>query len=192
MAASLHFKDYLQRKRTSMIFVTIGTQGPFDRLIRAVDRAAELFSDPVIAQVSSGGSYKPKNLITSDLMPFTEFQQNFSKARLIVAHAGMGTIINALVENKPILILPRLAKYREQRNDHQWATAKAFEKLKYVHTAYDEDELYEKLKTFATSKAESLYQIGNFASEDLIKSLRGDLMRSSTLQTSSKYIIKSA
>ena len=158
-----------------MIFVTIGTQGPFDRLIRAVDQAAPSFKVPVIAQVSKGGNYKVKNMQTSEFMSFKEFNNNFEKANLIISHAGMGTIISALVKNKPILILPRLSKFREQRNDHQWATAKEFEKRKFVHTAYDESELQEKLSQLLTSQLEPLYKIGEFASDDLISSIKSDL-----------------
>ena len=158
-----------------MIFVTIGTQGPFDRLIRAVDQTVPMFNLPVIAQVSTGGVYKAKNMQTSEFMSFTEFNSNFAKASLIVSHAGMGTIISALVMNKPILILPRLSKFREQRNDHQWATAKEFEKRRFVYTAYDEDELQEKLKSLLSGDLVALHQIGKYASSDLIQSIKADL-----------------
>jgi UDP-N-acetylglucosamine transferase subunit ALG13 len=158
-----------------MIFVTIGTQGPFDRLIRAVDQTVPMFNLPVIAQVSRGGAYRVRNMQTSEFMSFSEFNSYFAKASLIVSHAGMGTIISALVMNKPILILPRLSKFREQRNDHQWATAKEFEKRRYVHTAYDEDELQEKLKALLSCELVPLHQIGKFASNDLIQSIKSDL-----------------
>ena len=172
-----------------MIFVTIGTQGPFDRLIRAVDQTVPMFNLPAIAQVSKGGAYKVKNMQTSDFMSFNEFNSYFTKATLIVSHAGMGTIISALVMNKPILILPRLSKFREQRNDHQWATAKEFEKRKYVHTAYDEDELQEKLKALLSGDLVPLHQIGKFASSDLIQSIKADLNFSKTeLITSGKSV----
>lgn len=161
-----------------MIFVTIGTQGPFDRLIRAVDQAASSLHDPIIAQVSKGGAYKAKNMITSEFMPITEFNSNFAQARLIISHAGMGTIISALVQNKPILVLPRLSKFKEQRNDHQWATAKEFEKRNFVHTAYDEDELQEKLKALVKGDLEPLFHIGRYASHDLIQSVKSDLNNS--------------
>lgn len=174
-----------------MIFVTIGTQGPFDRLIRAVDRAAKFYNDPIVAQISDGGSYVPSNMQTSAFMPYTEFHENFSKARLVISHAGMGTIINALVENKPILILPRLAKYKEQRNDHQWDTAKALEKLRYVHTAFDEDELYEKLKLFATTGITPLHRIDKFSGSDLVSSLRDDLNRTISLSENASLQVRS-
>ncbi|MEO5979826.1 MAG: glycosyltransferase [Chryseolinea sp.] len=158
-----------------MIFVTIGTQGPFDRLIKAVDQAAAMFNDRIIAQVSTGSSYKPKNMETSEFMPLAEFNTHFAEARLIISHAGMGTIISALVLNKPILVLPRLSKFKEQRNDHQWATAKELEKLKYIHTAYDEEELQQKMGDLLSGDLAPLHQIGAFASPRLINAINQEL-----------------
>ncbi|HTF22188.1 MAG TPA: glycosyltransferase [Chryseolinea sp.] len=174
-----------------MIFVTIGTQGPFDRLIRTVDRAAEYFDDPIVAQIATDGKYAPVNMKTSAFMPYSEFHEHFRKSRMIIAHAGMGTIINALVEYKPIIILPRLAKYGEQRNDHQWDTAKALEKLGYVHAAYDEDELFEKLKLFATTGLKPLHSIGEFAAGELITALRKDLNHHTALSDHPSFEMRS-
>ena len=56
----------------------------------------------------------------------TEYKRRFTEADLVVAHAGMGTIINALELHKPMLMLPRLARFRESRNDNQVGTARHF------------------------------------------------------------------
>jgi UDP-N-acetylglucosamine transferase subunit ALG13 len=64
----------------------------------------------------------------------------------------MGTITTALAQNKPILVLPRLKKYRELVNDHQNATAKRFEALGHVIAAYDTNELLEKIQTLRDFK----------------------------------------
>src|SRR5687768_1666107 len=116
-----------------MIFVTVGTQGAFDRLISTMDQVAELLPHiTFVAQVSTGGSYKAKHMKALEFISPTEFDKYFSAAELVVSHAGMGTIISAFEREKPILVLPKLVKYGEHRNDHQLATAKRLESLNYV------------------------------------------------------------
>lgn len=53
-----------------------------------------------------------------------EFDKLCHDARLIVAHAGMGTIISAMTKGKPIIVFPRIAALGEHRNEHQLATSK--------------------------------------------------------------------
>lgn len=42
-----------------MIFVAVGTQLPFDRLIRTVDRWAQSSGEPGVAQIADG-TYQPQ------------------------------------------------------------------------------------------------------------------------------------
>ena len=86
-----------------MIFVTIGTQLPFDRLIRIIDNLAPQLDEEIIAQVYKCG-FTPKNIKTVDFFAPDEFNGPFDKARLIISHAGMGTILSALQKDKPIII----------------------------------------------------------------------------------------
>jgi len=154
-----------------MIFLTIGTQVPFDRLVKAVDEVAPSLNTKIIAQVSKS-AYKARNMQTFDFISPHDFDAFFNSASLIVSHAGMGNIISALEREKPILILPRLAKYGEHRNDHQMATAKVFEKLNYVHVAYDEHELLKKLVSVYTQHLKPLHKIGTTASPELLASIK--------------------
>ncbi|GGG28289.1 glycosyltransferase [Pontibacter amylolyticus] len=155
-----------------MIFVTTGTQEPFDRLLRVVDVIALKIPDIKIVAQTSKSQYKVANIYLHDFLSPVEFNTLFDKAQLIVAHAGMGTIISALVHNKPILVLPRLAKYGEHRNDHQLATAKAFEKLQYLHVAYSEEELESKILPLIKGHMSCNHKIGKYASQQLIASLK--------------------
>jgi UDP-N-acetylglucosamine transferase subunit ALG13 len=159
-----------------MIFVTIGIQEPFDRLIKAMDEIVpQLNGVPVIAQVYSL-SYKAINLKTFEFVSPSEFDDYFSRAQLIVAHAGMGTIISALVKDKPIIVLPRLTKYKEHRSNHQIATANACRQLNFVHVAEDEDDLKTKVVNIISGQSKgSLHKIGPYASAELIASIRGNI-----------------
>jgi UDP-N-acetylglucosamine transferase subunit ALG13 len=154
-----------------MIFLTIGTQVPFDRLVKAVDEIAPSLHTEIIAQVSKS-AYKAQHIKTFDFIAPHEFDVFFNRASLIVSHAGMGNIISALEREKPILVMPRLARYGEHRNDHQMATARVFEKLNYVHVAYDEHELQKKLLSVYSERLQPLHKIGNTASPQLIASIK--------------------
>ena len=76
---------------------------PFDRLIRMLDEIAPQLDEEIVAQVNGSG-YLPRHINTIDLLPPDEFDRLFSSARLIVAHAGIGTIITAMQQQKPIII----------------------------------------------------------------------------------------
>ncbi len=160
-----------------MIFLTIGTQEPFDRLLKAVDEIAPQLQTKIVAQIARS-TYAAKNFETFAFAAPGQFGRYFNEADLIISHAGMGTIISALQNEKPILIMPRLAQYHEHRNDHQMATAKVFEKLSYVHVAYDERELQSKLLEVYKNGLQPLHKIGRFASPELINSITGFLTES--------------
>lgn len=123
------------------VFVTVGTQGPFDRLVRAVDAwAAERRAFDVFAQIGRGAA-PPEHVRFAESVTPAAFLAHLRSARAIVAHAGMGTIITALEHGKPILILPRRAALGEQRNDHQIATAKRFQELGRAAVAFEPEEV---------------------------------------------------
>lgn len=153
-----------------MIFVTVGSQMPFDRLIRAVDEwAAETNEQDVFAQIGPDG-WKPHHIRFTEFVGPQEFRQQVDAASVIVSHAGMGTIITALERGKPLLIMPRRGDLKETRNDHQVATARKFEEMNRAVVAYDENQLklqLSRLDSIRTSKA-----ISTSASQQLIRSLR--------------------
>lgn len=154
-----------------MIFVTIGTQEPFDRFIKIIDEVAPLIDEEIIAQVFNCG-FTPQNIKTFDFLPPDEFNDLFQKARIIVSHAGMGTIISALQKHKPIIIFPRIAAIGEHRSEHQLATARKFKELGSVYVAMNEEELQQLL---LKKDLHCLNEIGNTASESLVKSI-GDFI----------------
>lgn len=159
-----------------MIFVTIGTQEPFDRLVKAVDEIArELDGIEFVAQISHT-NYQAQYMKTFDFMPPDQFDKYFSEAEIIISHAGMGTIISALVKEKPLIILPRLVRYREHRSDHQVATANVFKQLDYVHVANDENHLKQKVFDIVNGTDRGCkHRIGDYASVGLINSIKGQI-----------------
>lgn len=153
-----------------MIFVVVGTQEPFDRLIRSIDHwAGKRAYRDIYAQISNS-EYKPVNFESTDFIPPDIFNSKFNSADLIVSHAGMGTIISALQFSKPIIVMPRLSCYHEHRNDHQLATAKSFGKLGFVNDVYNEEELFAALDAAGDLKPSPV--IGSGASESLIETIK--------------------
>jgi len=110
-----------------MIFVAVGLhyQG-FDRLIKAMDEIAPELDEEVVAQTGSS-SYAPVNMTFFQRASVPEVEEYFSSARLVVSHAGAGSILTALNYSKPLVVVPRLEKYREHINDHQLELASAVE-----------------------------------------------------------------
>lgn len=158
-----------------MIFVVVGTQEPFDRLIKWIDEwSAETDYHDILAQVAES-AYKPKNFKWFDFIPIDQFNTKFKEADLIVSHAGMGTIISALQFNKPIIVMPRLAKYKEHRNDHQLATANSFSQAGYVKSVYNQEELFTALNN--RKSIQPVPPISENASEELIGTIRNYLTK---------------
>jgi len=152
-----------------VIFVTVGTQLPFDRLISAVDGwAAVTATRDVFAQIGPG-AYVPQHIESGAFIAPEECRRRMEEADAIVAHAGMGTIISALQLGKPIVVMPRRAALGEHRNDHQLATARRFRELGSVLVAEDAGELTASLSQVAALTPGQ--RISPYASPQLIDAL---------------------
>lgn len=154
-----------------MIFVTVGSQLPFDRLIEAIDNIAPSLKDQeIIAQVF-GMKYQPKNIKTLDYIAPADFKSYVERADLIISHAGTGTILSVAQMEKPMIVFPRLGKLKETRNDHQIATCRMMEKISRLQVAYDEKELKQKIDAFFRNELPLMEKISPYASKALINSI---------------------
>lgn len=117
-----------------MIFVAVGTQFPFDRLIQCVDEWAAEHNIPAHAQIATG-QYTPQHASWDRFMTTDDFNAHLQQATLIISHAGMGNIITALENSKPIIVMNRQHKLGEHRNDHQADGLEWMGKLDGVYTA---------------------------------------------------------
>jgi UDP-N-acetylglucosamine transferase subunit ALG13 len=153
-----------------MIFVTVGTDLPFDRLVLAVDTwAGERGRSDVFAQVGRSRC-QPRHLRSQPFLEPEEYRDCFNQASVIVAHAGMGTILSALQWGKPLLVMPRRASLGEHRNEHQLATARHLASLDKINVSFDEASLREELDRLATLTPRA--RIGPHAGEALVGALR--------------------
>lgn len=142
-----------------MIFLTVGTQFSFDRLVKGTDEYISLngFKEEIFAQVGDT-SYTPRNFNSIPFMKKCAFDEYVRRASQIISHAGIGNITMALSYQKPLLVMPRLKKHGEVVNDHQVMIAKKFEELGLVLAAYSVEDLPEKIKqlrTFVPKKREN-------------------------------------
>lgn len=158
-----------------MIFLTIGTHEPFDRLVRAVDDwcAARNDTPDILGQITARAGYQPTQFRVVASMGPEEYERCFREADFIISHAGMGSIITALSLQKPIVILPRRGHLNETRNDHQFATLQRFGDKPGIFAAEDETALPAVLDQVAKGKATAGGEISAFASKELIDALRG-------------------
>jgi UDP-N-acetylglucosamine transferase subunit ALG13 len=130
-----------------MIFLTVGTQFPFDRLIQAVDLLFDegVMYEDVFGQIGDSAC-KPRNFEAVASLEKKAFDDRFRGASAIISHAGMGVITMALDHGKSLLVMPRQRKYREVVNDHQVALADKFEALGHILLARDETQLRAKVE----------------------------------------------
>lgn len=163
-----------------MIFVTVGMQLPFDRLMKTMDDwcAATGRGEEVFGQTCRLGreNYAPKRFSHVEELTCDEFNLRLEEAQVIVAHAGMGTIISALMLGKRIVLMPRRAAFGEQRNDHQLATVEQFASHPGVFVSMTESELPGILDSVVS--ADTLMQGARplaYADEDMIMEVRREI-----------------
>ncbi len=130
-----------------MIFLTVGTQFPFDRLVVAVDELVGdgTIAEEVFAQIGDS-TYKPRNFKAVTSLDKKAYDEYFLSASAIISHAGMGTIAMALDHGKSLLAMPRRSTYREVVNGHQEGLARKFAACGHILVAEDEKELPAKVR----------------------------------------------
>jgi len=100
-----------------VIFVTAGTlHFPFTRLLAAVDALPG--DEDVVLQCRANGA-RPTRARCFDDLPYDELVAYMRRARVVVCHAGVGSVLTALANGKRPIAVPRLERYGEAVDDHQ-------------------------------------------------------------------------
>jgi UDP-N-acetylglucosamine transferase subunit ALG13 len=159
-----------------MIFLTIGSHEPFDRLVQAVDEWCDMsgLGSEVFGQITDHASYRPRNFRSTPHLGSAEYNRCVEQSRFLISHVGMGSIITALSARKPIVVLPRRGHLKETRNDHQFDSLRLVRNLKGVFAAQDEGQLSSQLSNvnLLTAEAYEMPEIQPYAEAELIKALR--------------------
>ena len=111
-----------------MIFVAVGTQKfPFNRLLKGIDDLIEQgkLEDEVFAQIGHS-DYVPRNYQYKDFLSKEDFQSKISNCDVLITHSGVATIITGMRLEKPVVVVPRFAKFAEHVDDHQLQIAESF------------------------------------------------------------------
>ena len=154
-----------------MIFVSVGTQFPFDRLVRVVDDwAVDADRDDVLAQVGDT-RLVPRKLRAAPFLTADVCNARLREAELVVCHAGMGTVLTCLKFGTPVIVMPRRMSENEHRNDHQLDTVSWMRHVPGVQVVEDAEALRRALDHFSTGTMTPGH-VGNDANPDLLNFLR--------------------
>ena len=128
-----------------MVFVAVGTQKfQFNRLLKAVDDLVEQghLEGEVFAQIGHS-DYVPRNYAYKDFISKDDFQACIDRCDLLITHSGVATIIAGLKQGKPVVVVPRLAKFGEHVDDHQFQIAESFSTKNLLLMCKEHDNLAE-------------------------------------------------
>jgi UDP-N-acetylglucosamine transferase subunit ALG13 len=136
-----------------MILVTIGTnEQPFDRLVLA---AAGLDVDePVIVQYGSSRAVEPREGWI-EFLPFDELSALARQARVVVCHAGVGSILMARRAGKLPVVMARRHALGEAVDDHQVELSRRLAASGLVTLVEDETGLAEAVRTVSGTGGEA-------------------------------------
>ena len=90
-----------------------------------------------------------------DLIPRDELEAYQKKARFIITHGGVGSIISSLKLDKKVIAVPRLHEFHEHVNNHQKQIVDLFQAKGYIIGINGVDELeqaIDKIEDFKPNK----------------------------------------
>ena len=160
-----------------MIFVVLGTQKfQCNRLLKQIDNLIEegKITEEVFAQ-RGHSDYTPVHYSFSDFLLKEEFEKKIEACDILVTHSGVGTILSGVNRHKPVIVFPRLKKYKEHVDDHQFDIARAFQKKKLVLMCGEQDALDEVIRrsrdyefgTYISQRKEMIERIDTYLREEI-------------------------
>jgi len=122
-----------------VILVAVGaSQFPFDRLLSAVAELPRV--EPLVVQ-HGPSQVRPSGARCVAFVPLHNLAELVREARVVVTHAGVGSILLALTNGKRPFVVPRLRAYGETVDDHQVESARRFAEAGLVHLVEDPAQL---------------------------------------------------
>jgi len=155
-----------------MILVTIGTnEQPFDRLVSAAARLDGLES----LVVQHGSSSVPHGRGEwLDFVSFEELSERMRAARVVVCHAGVGSIMLARRCGKRPIVVPRRLHLGEAVDDHQLPIARRLDANGVVTLLEDVDLLGEAIELVGSNAVAPPFE-GDGGPQNLAGDLRAYL-----------------
>jgi UDP-N-acetylglucosamine transferase subunit ALG13 len=126
-----------------LIFVTLGTQAfQFDRLLRALDG---LPGDEELVIQCGKASFRPARAVWFDQLSYEDLVDRVQRARVVVCHAGVGSVLTALEHGRRPVVVPRLHAHGEAVDDHQLPFARRLAQAGLLTLVEDLDALADAL-----------------------------------------------
>jgi beta-1,4-N-acetylglucosaminyltransferase len=110
-----------------------------------MDKIARNLNEDVVMQIGSS-TYLPKHTKYFDFVDEETILEYFQNARIIISHAGAGTILNALSLGKIIILVPRLQEYGECCDNQQLEITKVLAESEEAIALYSIDQLESTIK----------------------------------------------
>lgn len=154
-----------------MIFASVGSVLPFDRLVRAVDEWGGAHPEREVFLQIGNGEYEPRHVRWTRMMPHDEYRNRLKECSLFVAHVGMGSILQALEERKQMLLLPRHRSLGEHTTDHQLHTASRFRDVTGLRIVDDAEALQSAMTLLIDRPMEPSNAIPAYASHELLDNI---------------------
>lgn len=155
-----------------MIFVILGTQKfQLNRLLIKLDELCKKgdIKEEIFAQTGHS-DYIPQNYEFTAFLDRDIFEEKIKESSLVITHSGVGSIVTAINSGKPVIVFPRMSKYKEHIDDHQLEIAEAFSKKNFVLICEEEDDLAElidiskehKFDKYVSEKEKMIHTIKEF------------------------------
>lgn len=127
-------------------FITLGNANQsFIRLLDCCIRIRHLLPTPVIVQhgntIFSYPQFECHEYLSSEL-----FMHIMRTSKVVIAHAGAGSIINSIRLGKKPIVMPRLKEYLEHVNNHQLELAQRLSQDGYVYLVSNLTEMTSSIK----------------------------------------------
>ena len=158
-----------------MIFVVLGTHElPFTRLLEEVEelKKSGVIEDEIIVQ-SGNTKYQSDSMTLKPFVSYEEMDDLFDRARLIITHAGTGSVTTGLKKGKRVIAVARLKKHGEHNDDHQLELVEVFLKQGHILSWNEGESLAEVISQsdtfdplpFQSGKQKMFSIIENFINE---------------------------
>lgn len=126
-----------------MILVLLGTQNnKFERLLKEIQKCIDnkVITEDVVVQAGST-NFESDNMKIFDLIPEDELNELKKKARIIITHGGVGSIVGCIKIGKKVIAVPRLKEYGEHVNNHQRQIVETFNNQGLIKGVQDLNDL---------------------------------------------------
>lgn len=131
-----------------MILVLLGTTNfDFSRLLKVIDELLkdETIKDDVIVQ-SGFTKFTSSRYKDIGLVSMKELDRLIKDAKIIISHAGTGSLVSAVKSSAAVIAAPRYKSMNEHIDDHQLDITREFVSLGYVLPYFIDDDLGQVIK----------------------------------------------